>query len=116
MSHPVTDVLRANIRAELARNAMNNSHLANLLGVAESTISRKINGLRPISSDEIGQFADALGLEPADLLVPPVRRLDLLNAQVAGNVNERVRLDANAPLAQLVEQQTLNLRVQGSSP
>jgi len=25
-------------------------------------------------------------------------------------------LDANAPLAQLVEQQTLNLRVQGSSP
>jgi transcriptional regulator with XRE-family HTH domain len=111
----LTATFSSNVRAEMARYGLEQQALADALGVTRAAVSAKLLGKRRIYLDELGLIADALGIEPADLLTPP-RRLDLLNTQVAGNVNSRVQLDAEAPLAQLVEQQTLNLRVQGSSP
>lgn len=43
--------------------------LAEKTGVNKSTISRYFSGTRKIPMDEIGKFAEALDVEPADLLI-----------------------------------------------
>ncbi len=65
------DVVPGNIRAEMARRGVRQIDVAHRLGITQQALSGKLKGRRPINVDELRTIADALGLEPADLLTHP---------------------------------------------
>ena len=58
----LSDVVAANIRAEVARRGWKQKDLARALGVTPTAVSRKWLGLRGWQLDEVGDVAEALGV------------------------------------------------------
>lgn len=54
----------AEVRAELARKQMSQVALAEHLGVAQATVSRRLTGEVPFDVAELGQVAEILGVSP----------------------------------------------------
>lgn len=52
------------IKAKLVEKDMTQSDLARVLGVAQPTLSQKINNRRPITLDEAEKMCEVLGIEP----------------------------------------------------
>lgn len=72
------EYVAANIRAEAARRRLSQVALAERLGVSVERLSRRLTGRVAIDVDELADVADALGLQPADLLAPhPVAEAQL---------------------------------------
>ena len=57
----------ANIRAELARRLMPQSVLVDLLGLTDSSISRRLRGEVPFRDSELAKVADFLSVDVAIL-------------------------------------------------
>lgn len=64
------NVLRGNIRAELARQGLRQEDLAKALGITQAAVSLKLRAERPITDDEVLKIATRLGVEPGDLFRP----------------------------------------------
>lgn len=58
----------------LARRRMSGRELARKLHVSPSWISYRLTGTQPIDLNDLAKIADALEVEPADLLPRPVTR------------------------------------------
>lgn len=59
--------LAGEIRAELARQNLTYSALAEATGITPSTISRRLQGVKPFDLDEIHTIAQFLGLKVSEL-------------------------------------------------
>lgn len=59
------------VRAWRKRARMTQEKLAEVIGAKTSTISMIENGHQGLTIDKLAEIADALGIEPADLLTPP---------------------------------------------
>lgn len=56
------------LRAKIAEAGMTQNQLSDAAGMAASTFSAKINGIRPFDADEIREICRILGLEdPAEM-------------------------------------------------
>lgn len=56
------------IRAEMGRQQVRNAGLAELLGVSEMWVSRKLRGITPLTLAEVEQLAEVLEVEVSALL------------------------------------------------
>jgi transcriptional regulator with XRE-family HTH domain len=63
------DRVAAAVRAEVARRKVTQQQLAELLGVHQMSVSRRLNGQTPFTAAEILTVAEFLGCDPA-LLMP----------------------------------------------
>lgn len=72
-----TGVVAAEIRAEMARQQVQGTEIADRIGWSKSKVSRILSGVQPIALDEIEAFAKALDASAIDWLakafssVPP---------------------------------------------
>lgn len=64
----------AELRAEVARQGLTQQQLADRLGVRQWWVSKRLRGHVQVSADELVRLAEALGVEPAQLLPKSRRR------------------------------------------
>lgn len=64
----LTDRVAAEVRAGMARSRMTQTDLAEVLGLTQSVVSKRLRGKIAFSVDELEKVADALGVHPATLL------------------------------------------------
>lgn len=57
----------ANLRAEIARRQRRQADLADVWGISEMAVSRRVNGFVPITAEQAAQAAQWLGLDVSDL-------------------------------------------------
>lgn len=72
--HPVDPQVQLGIVVKMvmrARDSMTQKQLAVLTGIEETRLSRLLRGLHELSIRELVAIADALKVEPKDLLVDP---------------------------------------------
>lgn len=67
-SNALTVAAAAEIRAECARQRLNYRELARLVGRPNTTVYRWINAETPMTLNDFGLLAEALGVDPAALL------------------------------------------------
>lgn len=63
----LNDQVAATVRAELARRRMTQQDLARAVGLSQASVSERLRGKTPFSTDDIERVADALGIHPAVL-------------------------------------------------
>lgn len=68
-----TQLVAANIRAEMARQRIPQAAIAAALGITQQSVSNRINGRVPIDVDELAVFARLLSVPVASLLPLPER-------------------------------------------
>ena len=66
----LNDSVTAEIRAEMGRQKISQVELARRLNCAQSQLSRRLQGLIPLSTDDIQQIAEALGIPLSQLMSP----------------------------------------------
>jgi transcriptional regulator with XRE-family HTH domain len=66
-------VVAANVRFETARHGLRQQDVAEIVRISRSAVSLRFTGKAPWTLDEVGRFAQALGLKPGQLTVPPPR-------------------------------------------
>lgn len=60
MTQNLSVTVASNIRAEVARRRINQTDLADLLGLSQAAVSRRLAGITPMRLDEIAVIADLL--------------------------------------------------------
>lgn len=55
----------------MGRRRIRQTAVAAALGLTQQAVSYKLNGLRPLTLDELSVIADLLGVSSADLLAEP---------------------------------------------
>lgn len=65
---PFRELVAAEIRAHLARRRMSGRALSKILGVDQTWVSRRLNGVIPLDTNDIDRISQALGIEPVKLL------------------------------------------------
>jgi len=68
MSHTLSEVVAATVRAEAARTKTSQAQLAELLGVSQAAVSRRLSGATPFELDELPPVAELLGVPVAALI------------------------------------------------
>jgi transcriptional regulator with XRE-family HTH domain len=68
MAQTPTERVAAAIRGELARQRRTQRDLAEALGMAQQSVSRRLSGTTPISVGELDAISLYLGVAPAQLL------------------------------------------------
>lgn len=63
-----TELVAANIRAELGRRSMSQLALSARTGIQRSTLQRKVTGQTQITIADLFVIADALNIAPASLI------------------------------------------------
>lgn len=76
---PIGDAIAAEVRAELARQQIGISELAQRVGMARTTLSRKINQTGAFTPAELSHIGHELGTSAADLM----RRAEASTSEVA---------------------------------
>jgi predicted transcriptional regulator len=69
MTQTLSGEVAANIRAELARQKVSQSQVAEVLGVSQAAVSRRLSGALPFELDEIAAVADLLNVRARDLIL-----------------------------------------------
>lgn len=72
-SATLTDLVAAEIRAQMGRLNVRQRELARRLGENDQWVSTRVNGRTPINLNELHRFAQALEVGVYDLLPPPER-------------------------------------------
>jgi len=62
------DLAAAEVRAHLARRGLSGRALAKMLQKEQTWVSRRLNGIIPMTTDDLDAIAAALGITPMDLL------------------------------------------------
>lgn len=65
---PFRELVAAELRAHLARQRLSGRALAKRLGENQTWVSRRLAGHVPLDTDDLQRIAEALGLEPMELL------------------------------------------------
>jgi transcriptional regulator with XRE-family HTH domain len=65
---PGIDEVMRNIRVEMTRHDITQAQLADLLGISQVAVSKRLRGVVPISVAELLHVAQLLHVTPADLL------------------------------------------------
>lgn len=73
---PAHQRVAAEIRAWKGRSGLSQERMAELLGIAQQGVSRRLNGYTPFTIDEIAILAEAFGIRPAVLLGEPPTPLE----------------------------------------
>lgn len=63
-----SQVIAAEIRAEMARQSVTQVRLGTLIGKPQTTVSRWVSGAKPLDVDDLDLIAKALGLTVVDLV------------------------------------------------
>lgn len=66
--------IAAEVRATMARQRMQAKDLAPTIGIANASLSRKLNALAGFTVDELLAIEAALGLAPGDVIVSAARQ------------------------------------------
>lgn len=66
--HTPTQAVGANVRAEVARRGLTQAALADVIGVSQSQLSKRLRGVIPFDVNELAAIAKALDVPIADLL------------------------------------------------
>lgn len=69
----MNDQVAAEIRAWMGRRRINQAALGRALSENEMWVSRRLRGRQPITISDLQRFAEALGVEVADLIPRAVR-------------------------------------------
>lgn len=56
------------VRAELARRQMTQRQMADVLGISQASVARRLGGHVPFDVDELAAVAELLDMDPRDLL------------------------------------------------
>lgn len=80
----LTEQVAAEVRAHMARVRINQTQLAEALGITQSSVSKRLRGVIAFDTDELQRVAELLGVHPAVLLggapgntpEPPSRNTD----------------------------------------
>lgn len=72
--HTFDDLLRTEIRAEMARQDLSQTQLAKKLGWPLTTLHRRLRGHTPLGAEHLAQIANALGVPVSSLGFPMVTR------------------------------------------
>lgn len=67
----LTQRVAAEVRAEVARQSVTQDHIAQILGVAQPNVSRRLNGKQPFDTDELDKLAAAFGVPVDRFLTAP---------------------------------------------
>jgi transcriptional regulator with XRE-family HTH domain len=68
MASSLAEIVAAEIRAEMGRQRKSQDDLADVLGIARSVISLRLNGHRPFKLAEVEQLADYFGVPITSLI------------------------------------------------
>ncbi len=68
MSKRLADAFSRNVRARMTELGITQQLLAERLDVGKSYVSQMLSGYRRPGLESLESFADALGMEPADLI------------------------------------------------
>lgn len=68
MTQTLTQHVTAQLRAEMGRKDLTRAQLARLLAVSEVWIGRRLNGVVPITLDDLDRLAAGLDVTPESLL------------------------------------------------
>lgn len=63
--------IAAEMRAAAARAGLTHSEVATRTGIAKTTLSKTLNGQRPVQVEELIAFAAATGAKVSDLIPKP---------------------------------------------
>lgn len=74
------EAVAAEVRAEMARQSLTTSTIADRIGVRRATIATRINGLAAFRSSELHGVARVLGLPAAELVARAELALDMNGA------------------------------------
>jgi len=69
MTQTLSGEVAANIRAELARQKVSQTQVAERLGLSQAAVSRRLSGALPFELDEIAAVADLLNVRARDLIL-----------------------------------------------
>lgn len=61
----------ANVRAELARQQISTAQFRDILGLSQSSASRRLLGQQPLNVNELTTISTFLGVDPSALLAGP---------------------------------------------
>jgi transcriptional regulator with XRE-family HTH domain len=64
----LTETVAAEVRAHMARVRLNQTQLADALGLTQSSVSKRLRGVVAFNTDELAKVAGVLGVHPAVLL------------------------------------------------
>lgn len=101
----ISDLVSENVRALMARTRTKQQALADALGMTQGAVSKKLNGDRPFSLDEIEMVAAHFGVPITALFEPPnvvpFRRVDTTGSSdsVTGEYEATSRVTDLAHLA-----------------
>ena len=68
MPQSLVERVAGEVRAEMARQHVSQSEVAQKLGVTQQTLSKRLSGLRPIDLAELEQLATVLGVPVTQFL------------------------------------------------
>lgn len=88
------DIVAANIRAEAARLGYTQVEFGKAIGLSQSAVTKRWNGITPWQLAELDSAADALGVTVADLVSEPAR-ISKATQQMGGFRGRLPRLDSN---------------------
>ena len=63
-----SEQVAANIRAELARQKKTQSHLIEVWGITQGSVSKRLSGATPLDVNEVQKVADWLGIPLSRLI------------------------------------------------
>lgn len=67
---PLHERVAQNIRAAVEEQHASISYLVDETGIADRTLRRRLSGRSPFGTDELELIAEALGIDPLDLMRP----------------------------------------------
>lgn len=62
------DLVAAEVRAEMGRQQVTQVQLSRAIGMSQQSLSERLRGKTPFTTDDLDTIADALGVHPAVLL------------------------------------------------
>lgn len=68
MSETVSERVAANVRAEAARLKLSQRHIADVLGISQSSANRRYLGVTPLDVEELYALAASFGMPVTHLL------------------------------------------------
>jgi len=68
MTEDISGTVGANVRAEMARRRITQDRVADLLGISQPQVSKRLNGDIAFDVVELDKLADLLGIPAATLL------------------------------------------------
>lgn len=68
MTQTHSERVAATVRAEMARNRVSQTALAETLGLSQAAVSRRLLGAVPFDVDELAQVAELLNVTAASLI------------------------------------------------